>query len=210
MNVTYNPEEIKRIGETRQSFSAILLNDRQFDDVIAITGIMERTIKETGRFQKKLDDYSSAFAASENFNIAKANTIIRDIYKARTGESMKQTLDKLLNKEKALFDRENNPAEAERDQAYRAANEIGQMVEQGNKMTFNRAFAYEASQLATNLGTTDAGAKKLISETFKETENRDFKEWGMELDKTYYRPQIEAEKQDRALAKQSHGQAYSR
>ncbi len=197
MNVTYNSDEMSRIGEARESFSGLLLTDRQFDDVIAITGIHERSIKETGKFKEKLDHFSSALAATEKFDIAKANTIIRDLFKARTGVTMNQMREALVEREKALFDKENPVPEAEKQKAYMAANEVGRMVEEGTKMTFNRAFAFEASQLATELNITDVGAKIFISDTFEEIEGRAFREWGKELDETFYRPQVEAEKQQR-------------
>ena len=197
MNTMFNPDEMKRLGESRESFSSLLLSDRQFEDVTAIVGILKRRTQETGSFDDCRNDFANAFARTENFNMVKSLSIINDNFRIITGVTMNQMREALMENEQKLFDRENNPAEAERQKAYMAANAIGKMVEEGTKMSFNRVYAYEASQLATELNITDIGAKKFIAETFEETENTKLHEWGKELDEKYYRPQIEAEKQQR-------------
>ena len=164
MNTMFNPEEMKRIGEARESFSGLLLTDRQFDDVIAVTGILERCIKETGSFKAKLDHYSGALAGTESFDIAKANTITRDIFRIRTGVPMNEMRKALTDNEGKLFDRENNLAEAEKQKAYMAANAIGKMVEEGTKMSFNRAYAY-ATTIHKSQGATVDHAFVLKSRT---------------------------------------------
>lgn len=197
MNNMYEPKEISRIGEARESFSGRLLSERQFEDVMALTGIIERRIKETGAFKDCLNDFSNAFARTEHFDAIKADSTIRDLFRIRTNVTMNQMRESLMENEQKLFDRENNPAEAERQKAYMAANNVGQMVEQGNKMTFHRALSYEAAQMATELNITDVGAKKFISEVFKETESRELRDWGKELDETFFHPQVDAEKRQR-------------
>ena len=201
MNTLFNPDEMKRIGESRESFSSLLLSDRQFEDVTAIVGVLQRRIQEQGTFDDCRNDFANAFARTEHFNMVKSLSIINDNFRIITGVTMNQMREALMENEQKLFDRENNPAETERQKAYRAANEVGRMVKEGNKMSFNRAFAFEASQLATELNITDIGAKKLISETFKETENNEFQDWGKELDEKFYRPQIDAEKKQRSEEK---------
>ncbi len=198
MNMMFNPDEMKRIGEARESFSGLLQTERQFQDTTAIVGIVKRRIQETGKFKDCLNDFSNALARNDShLDVMKADSIIRDQFKIITGVTMNQMRETLMENEQKLFDRESNPAEGERQLAYNAANRIGQTVEQGNKITFNRAYSYEASQLATELNITDGGAKKLMAETFKETDNQELREWGKELDDKYYRPQVEAEKQQR-------------
>lgn len=201
MNIMFNPDEMKRIRQARESFSGRLLSERQFEDAMAITGIIERRIKETGTFKDCLNDFSNAYARTERFDIMKADSTIRDLFKTRTGVTMNQMREALMENEQKLFDRENNPAEAERQKAYMAANETGRMVKEGNKMSFHRASAHEAAQLATELSITDVGAEKFINEVFEETENQPFREYGKELDEKYFRPQIEAEKQQRKQEK---------
>lgn len=195
------PEEGTRIAEARMSFSGNLLIDRQFDDVIAVTGIVNRRIHERGSFVNTLNDYSNAVAREEPFNAAKADTIIRDLYKVRFGESMNETRERLMAREEALFDRENNPAQAERQQAYQSAISAAELVEHGTKMTFHRALSHEAAQLAQELGITHIGAKKLISESYNEIEGQDLHEFGKTLDDKFYRPQIEAEKRQRQASR---------
>jgi len=193
MNMMYNPDEMKRIGDARESFSARLLTERKFEDAMAITG----RIKETGKFKDCLNDFANAYARTERFDIMKADSTLRDLFKIRTGVTMNQMREALMENEQKLFDRKNNPAEAERQKAYMAANEVGRMVEEGNKMSFHRAFAQEASVFANEHNITDVGAKKFISETFAETENHVFHDWGKELDEKFFRPQIKAEQKER-------------
>ena len=201
MDNMYHPKEMERISKGRESFNGRLLSQRQFEDAMAITGVIERRIKETGKFKDCQNDFSNAYARTERFDAMKANSIIRDLFKIRTGVTMNQMREALMEREKALFDREKNPAALEKQKAYMAANEVGKMIKEGDKISFHRAFAYEAAQLATELNITDVGAKKLINESFKETEKREFREWGKELDDKFYRPQIEAEKHQRQQQK---------
>ena len=95
MNVLYNPDEMKRIGEARESFSGRLLSERQFEDAMAITGIIERRIKETGTFKDCLGDFSNALARTERFDIMKADSTLRDLFKIRTGVTMNQMRESL-------------------------------------------------------------------------------------------------------------------
>ncbi len=197
MNMLYSPDEMKRIGEARESFSGRLLSERQFEDAMAITGVVERRTKETGAFKDCLNDFANAYARTERFDIMKADSTIRDLFRIRTGVTMNQMREALMENEQNLFDRKNNPAEDERQKAYMAANETGRMVKEGDKMSFHRAFAHQAAQLATELNITDVGAKKFINEVFEETENQAFREYGKELDEKYFRPQIKAEQKER-------------
>ena len=201
MNMMFTPDEMKRIGESRESFSGLLLSTRQFEDTTAIVGIVKRRIQETGKFKDCLNDFTNALARTERFDTMKADSIIRDQFKIIVGVTMNQMRKDLMENEQKLFDRENNPAEAERQKAYMAANETGRMVREGTKISFHRAFAQEASQLATELNITDVGAKKLISEVFEETENQSFREYGRELEEQYFRPQITAEQKARQAEK---------
>ena len=189
----YTKDEADRVAEARLSFSGRLLTDRQFNDAIAITGIIERRIHEVGKFQDTQNDFANAFARTERFDAMRADGIIRDLFRIRTGVTMKQMMDGLIEKERSLFDRENNHAQTERTQAYEAALDVGDMVETGKLMSANRAYAHVAANLATQLGITHVGAKILMSESFEETENQSLREWMKDLDKDYFKPQIEVE-----------------
>lgn len=84
MNYLYHPKENERVAEARDSFSGRPLTNSQFDEGILIGVIVEREILRNGAFKEKLTDYSHAFARTEQFDTARAETIIRDLFKART------------------------------------------------------------------------------------------------------------------------------
>lgn len=188
MKYQYEPREAQRLAEARESFSGRLLTDAQFDESIAITGIIEREIKKSGSFKEKLGDYAYAFSRTENFDAGKAETVLRDLFKARTGQSMNQMREDLAAREDKLIDREKSTA-------FENALAVGAMIETGEKMSFNRAFAHQGQMLAEDLGITDAGAKRLMKEEFKAAQGVDLYDWGKELEEKFYRPQIEAEKE---------------
>lgn len=191
MNTTTNTTEDKNLTEARESFSGRLLTDAQFDEAMAITRIIEREIAKSGSFKDKLGDYAYAMARTEKMDAVKAETTIRDLFKARTGQTMNQMREKLAEREEKL------PKDA-LDKAYRHVGQIGERVQAGDKMTFYRAYAFQAQELGSELGITDAAAKNLMRESFKQTEKRELFEWGKELDEAYFRPQVEAEAKARA------------
>ena len=190
MNYFYDPKETERVASARESFSGRLLSDRQFDEAMAITGIIEREIVKSGAFKDKLGDYSYAFARSERFDTAKAETVLRDLFKKRTGQSMNDMRKEFAERAEKLTDEQ-------RQGAYQYAVDIGVMVENGDKLSFNRAFAHQAQTLGQELGITDAYAKSLMIEEFRAVETAELFDWGKELDERFYRPQIEAEKAER-------------
>ncbi len=203
MNNLFDPKEQNGVAKARDSFSGRMLTNRQFDDAMAITGILEREIKATGKFKEKLSDFAVAFARTEKFDVMKSETILRDLYKARTGETMNQTREKLMEREAAL-------TESDTYDAYKNAREVGQMIEDGDKISFHRAHAHVAENFAQQLGITDACAKTLMKEALKSVEDKDLYEWGKEQEDKYYRPQIEAEKQQREARASSDGRTQSR
>lgn len=203
MQHMYHPEEAIRVNDARMSYSGRLLTDRQYEDMMALTAIIERRIEETGSFKDCLTDYANATARTERFDAMKADSIIRDLFKARTGVTMNELREAFMAREKTLFDKEHNPAEQERQKAYRAAVDSGRTVEQGDKINFHRALNFEAVQLARDLTITHVGAKKLMEQCFEDTEGRSLRDWGKELDEKHYRPQIEAEKKQRTETRSS-------
>ena len=194
MNHHYTPAETDRVVSARDSFSGRLLTNSQFDEAMSITGIIQREIKKSGAFKDKLGDYAHAFARSEKYDAMKAETVIRDLFKERCG----QTMNKMRE---GLMEREQNLTDVQRKDALGHAREVSQMIEQGNKMPFHRAYAHQAQILADNLDITDAGAKNLMKDEFKNSEGKELYDWGKELEEKYYRPQIEAEKQQREASK---------
>ena len=191
MDVTYNPKEMQRVLAARDSYSGRLLSDPHFDEAMMITKIIENEIQSSGRFTEKLNDYSAAYARTKkNLSIVQAETIIRDLYKERTGLSMKQTLD-------AYQQREKNLTAEQRRAAYGYAEEVGSMIEHGNKVSFHRAFSSQAKSYALDLNITDLGAKRIMSEQFEAVRGEKLYDWGKAKEVAHYRPQIEAEKQQR-------------
>ena len=190
MNEHINDTEEKRLEKARESFSGRLLTDTQFDEAITITRIMEREIMKSGAFKDKLGDYAYAMARSEKIDATRAEVTIRDLFKARTGQTMNQLRERLVKAE------ENLPAKAH-DRAYEQAVRAGNILREGIKMPFYRAYAGEAQVLGCEFGITDAAAKGLMCDAFKEIEDRELYEWGKEIEEEYYRPQIEAEKKER-------------
>jgi len=88
--------------EARNSFTGKTLTSSQFDEAWAVADIMKRGIGKTGSFREKLTDYAHAFARSEKFDAMKGETIIRDIYAARYGQTMNQTREGYLERENTL------------------------------------------------------------------------------------------------------------
>ena len=85
MNRPTTPNARPGLDVARESFSGRLLTNAQFEEAMAITGIIRREIQNSGSFKEKLGDYAHAFARTEKFDVMKAETIIRDLFKARTG-----------------------------------------------------------------------------------------------------------------------------
>lgn len=194
MNDHSNANKKDRIPAARESFSGRLLTDRQFDEAIAITTIIEQEIRQSGTFKDKLGDYSYAFARTEKFDTVKAETIIRDLFKERTGQSMNQMREDMAKREEAVTD-------TQRAEAYARACAIGELMADSPKMSFHRAFTHQARQLGEAMGVTDACARRLMREEFAAAEGSEIQAWGKELDDTIYRPQIDAEKAQRASSR---------
>lgn len=186
MNVHYTPLEAGRVARARASYSGRMLTNAQFDEAIAITGILEREIQKTGKFKDKLSDYAHAMARGAQFDTLKAETMIRDLYKARTGQTLNQHREALMEREAKLSDEDKAGA---RPKAY----EVGSMMEENGNMPFYRAYDQQATALARELGITDIAARTLMQDAFRAAENRELYEWGKELEKKYRHPQEEGE-----------------
>ncbi|OXT01626.1 hypothetical protein B7H23_01250 [Notoacmeibacter marinus] len=190
MNNYYEPHESSRLAEARESFSGRLLTDGQFNEAVAITGIIEAEIYKSGTFKEKLADYAYAFARTESFDVVKAETILRDLYKARTGQTMNQLRE-------SLMDRESGIDESADELAKEATRNIHAMIKDGDKMPFHRAYDSQAGMMAGELGITQTAARRIMCDVFREEADGELYDWGRELEEKYYRPQIEAEKAER-------------
>lgn len=190
MNYYYEPGENERVANARESFSGRLLTNRQFEEALTLTHIIEREIRRSGAFKDKLGDYAFAFARSERFDAVKAESMLRDIFKERTGQTMNQMREGLVETQAKLTDEQ-------KQIGYRYAAEIGELMENGAKMSFNRAVAHQSQQMAAELHISDAGARTIMAEEFEAVEGQSLWDWGKELDEQFYRPQIDAEREKR-------------
>ena len=204
MDIMYNPKEMDRVLAARESYSGRLLSDPHFNEAMMITGIVEKEIQATGRFKEVLNEYSAAYAhTKKNVSVVNAEKIIRDLFKERTGLSMNELRE-------SFQQREENLTQEQRQAAFPYAKEVGSMIENGNKISFSRAFSHQAKDYATKLNITDLGAKRIMSEQFEAVQGEKLYDWGKAKEKEFYRPQIETEKQQRMSQKQEKGMAYSR
>lgn len=183
------PED--REKTTRESFSGRMLNNRLFADFVAVTQIIERGIRENGSFLDQLGDYSYAIARSQRFDAAKADTTLRDLFRERTGQTMNQLRERLIQREESL-------TPAEKSRALTFAAEIGGIVEVGDKLTFNRVLAEQAQRYGDELGITHTKARGLMAEAFEASEGRSIYDWGKELDQRFFQAQVDAEKSERS------------
>ncbi len=189
--------------DARECFSARLLTDAQYFECKSVARIIEREILYSGTFKEKLGDYAYALARSQKFDVAKAETILRDVFKASTGQSMNQMRESLAKGLEAIDD-------DHRQQAYQSACDIGDLMENGEKLSFNRAFATQAQNFAREFGITDIAAKRIMSDEFNKAEDSKLYDWGKELDEQFFRPQIESEKQQREASESSNGRTGTR
>jgi hypothetical protein len=200
MNIVNSEADMMRIQAARQSFIGKSLTHAQFEESWALSGVMEREIRRSGSFKDKLGDYSHAFARSEKFDAMKAETIVRDIFKSRYQQTMNQMREGFKKREASLNGEQ-------KINILSHAREIGTQIIEGTKVPFYQAFDSQAVALSGNLNITESGAKNLMKQAFKESDGQELYEWGKELEKQYYVPQLEAE---RTLRKAEKAQSRSR
>ncbi|WP_171173683.1 hypothetical protein [Ruegeria sp. HKCCD8929] len=173
--------------EARQSYTGNRLTDSQFDEAWNITAIIHREIRKSGSFREKLTAYAHAFACNESLDPMRGETILRDIYSARHGESMNQTRKGLMEREAILRDTGD-------DQALHHARMVETLIQDGPTMPFYRAYDISAVEMARQHGVTESGAKSMMKEAFEKAEGRDFYISGKKLEEQYHRPVREAER----------------
>lgn len=187
-----------KLHEARNSYAGKNLTNSQFDESWAIVGVMEREIRKSGSFREKLTDYSHAYARSEKFDALKGETIIRDIFKSRYGQTMNQMRQGLKEREATLRD-------AGKDQALHHARSIEGLIKDGETMPFYRAYDSAAVQMAKQHNTTESGAKALMKDAFREVEGKELYETGKALEKTHHEPVRDAAREaSREAAKPHH------
>ncbi|MBO6814532.1 MAG: hypothetical protein JJ891_06710 [Rhizobiaceae bacterium] len=185
--------DTKQSGNTnnpRESFSGLLLTNRQYNEFDARVGILHNHIHHKGVFADRLKKTSCDLAVEYKMEVVRAETILRDLFRETYGEYMNQTRERLAKNLEELTD-------DERGIGYKYAIATGDMMEKGIKITFKRASSHQAQAMGAELGITDVAAYSIMTEQFEAVEGQSFRDWGKELDEQFYRPQIVAEKAER-------------
>lgn len=193
-----------RTTAARESFSGRTLTESQFNGAWAVSGVLHGEIHRTGSFRDTLVDYAHAYARSKTFDALRGETILRDIYAGRYGETLNQTREGLLAQEEAL-------PETARSRALTSAETIGDLIREAPTQPFYQAHDRVAVTLARELGITQTCAKSLMKEAFEATHGRDLYAAGKELEEAYHRPVREAEIAQRKAEKlQQRGRTQTR
>ena len=177
-----------RIKAARESFSGKTLTESQFQEAWAISKVIRQEIDKRGSFKDKLTDYSHAFARGEKFDAMRGETIVRDIYKGANGETMKQTLDGLMEREKNILQSPDTQAHA-----LKYAEKVPEIIKEGATQPFYKAYDQAAMGLSKDLKITQDGAKALMRDSYKNATERDLYKTGKEVEEPYHKPVREAE-----------------
>ncbi|MEM9699403.1 MAG: hypothetical protein AAF943_11495 [Pseudomonadota bacterium] len=181
-------QNARRFEAARNSFHGKTMTETQLRDTWGIAGIMERSIRRTGTFKDKLNDFTNAFARSERFEHMKGEEIIRDIFKVRFGQTMNQMREGLMEREAAL-------GPDAKQEALERARLVLADIQQGETMPFYAASEKHALPFAKTHGVTEVAAKKSMSAAFKEAEGRDLYDVGKELEAKHHVPVREAHRE---------------
>ena len=187
-------EHENRIADARQSFTGKALTESQFVESWALAEVMERAIRTSGSFHEKLTDYAHAFARSEKFDTMRGETIIRDIFKARYGVTMNQMREGFTKRAEEVKENAREPALAQ-------ARAIEDLIAEGETMPFHRAYDRTSTQLAERFGITQAAAKTLMKDAYRDVEGRELYETGKALEDRHHRPKVEAAQARREAAR---------
>ena len=175
----------ERLKEARNSPTGKTLTASQFDEGSAIAGIIDRGIHKSGGFRDKLTDFAHAYARSQKFDALRGELIIRDLYTVLYGQTMNQTREALMEREAVLRD-------TGHDQALQYARSIGPKITEGETMPFYRAYDETAVMMARQHSITEAGAKELMKEAYRQAEGRELYDACKELEERHHTPKREA------------------
>ncbi len=181
--------DAERIAAAKQSFTGRALTESQFDQSWALADVLKRNIESTGSFREQLTDHAHAFARTERFDSMKAETILRDQFKEKFGQTMNQMREDLL-------EREDHVRDIAKDQALERARAIGPAIREGETKPFWQAHDQEATRLAKDLNITESGAKTMMRETFQEAEGKELYSYGKELEERHHVPAREARREE--------------
>lgn len=174
------------IKAARDSFSGSTLTERQFREAWAITGILHGEIKNSGSFREKLTDYSHAYARDERFDSMRGESILRDVYAGRYGQSLNQTREAFLGREKTL-------PEGHEPKMLEAAERVHTLIKDGPTQPFYKAYDTASRNLAGELGITQENAKDRMKEAYQSKHGKELYEDGKAVEEAYHKPVREAE-----------------
>lgn len=177
-----------RINAARESFSDKTLTESQFQEARAISGIIHSEIQKTGSFKEKLTDYAHAYARGEKFDAMRGETILRDIYQGSYNETMNQTREALMDREKDIALDQNTQSHA-----LQYAEKVPKLIKEGPTQPFYKAYDQAAIELSKDLNITQNGAKALMNDAYQNTHDRELYEAGKEVEDAYHKPVREAE-----------------
>lgn len=161
------------------------LTNSQYSEAWAITEIMRDSIQKTGRFAEKFGDYSHALSRTEKFGQVKGETIVRELFEERYGQTMNQMREELM-------EREAKSPEDAKEFALEEAWRIETMIRDGDTMPFYRAYDHAAHTVSDHLYITESGAKTLMKEAFREAQGSELYDAGKAWEKQYHAPKREA------------------
>ena len=193
MDATTHDQSLRQ--QAMKSFQGQRLTDAQFETSWAIAGIVERGIRKSGSFREQLTDYAHAFSRNEKFDAVKGETILRDIFKERYGQTMNQMREAMMEREARLDDFASK-------EALRMAQAVPELVQLGETMPFFKAYDQQAHTLSEAFQITETRAKQMMTETFAAAEGKELYEVGKEVEERVHRPKVEAERRTRAQARE--------
>lgn len=200
MDIMYEPQEMERVANGRESYSGRLRTDNEFFELTVLGGICEREIHRSGSFKKVLNGCALLLSSADRMNYMDAESAVRDIFKERTGMTMNVMREGLKARLAEL-----NPQQKE--QIGQHIGEIEPMMRDGTLLCFNRVLSHVAAPIAKELNVTELGVTNVMREEFNRINpDKEFYDWGKELNKEIYQPQVEELKKARA-AEQSRAQS---
>lgn len=202
MNLTLNQDGQHRLMDARMSETGDKMTDAQFDEVWAMTGIMDRTIRSTGVFAEKLTDMAHAYARTQKFGAPQAETIIRDIYEARYDQTMN-------DRRKALVEAEEKLPQAARNRALDQARDLRTMISDGETMPLYRAIDIQANDIADRYAISEAGAKRLMASMYQQAEGRSLYDDMKAVEAEHHAPKMRKDRAQRQ-SRADGGKSYAR
>lgn len=180
MNEALKPANARK-EDVRESPAAASLLESQFEEAWSISGILAGQIRKHGIFREKLSDYAYAFARTERFDMIKGEEIIRDVFKARYGQTMNQMRERLVSQANELDNAIDNAP-------LRHAHSVIEIIQTAPTKLFYRAYDQAAFALANEKDITETAAKEMMKEAFRSHEGRELYDAGKEAEARFHKP----------------------